>query len=207
MRLYHCVKNERTGIFGCRSTLDAVQYLHKHDIVHRDLKYVFCFYNLDPAANNADPRIFCTGRENQTAMSLSLTLACKFSKENCFIDELNLTCQFRAKHLHSADEQLHSLAGSFGYVAPEVLLKQGHGKPVDIWSTGYFNLHFFRSVSNLSGQGSSPMSFFADTPLFVLMMSKYLSRKLQQLKLNFTIDIGRTYQRKVCLFIFYSIIG
>lgn len=143
MRLYHDVKNERTGIFGCRSTLDAVQYLHKHDIVHRDLKYVFCFYNLDPAANNADPRIFCTGRENQTAMSLSLTLACKFSKENCFIDELNLTCQFRAKHLHSADEQLHSLAGSFGYVAPEVLLKQGHGKPVDIWSTGYFNLHFF----------------------------------------------------------------
>jgi len=41
-----------------------------------------------------------------------------------------------AKHLQSADEQLHSLAGSFGYVAPEVLLKQGHGKPVDIWSTG-----------------------------------------------------------------------
>jgi calcium/calmodulin-dependent protein kinase I len=41
-----------------------------------------------------------------------------------------------AKHLHSPDEQLRSLAGSFGYVAPEVLLKQGHGKPVDIWSTG-----------------------------------------------------------------------
>jgi calcium/calmodulin-dependent protein kinase I len=41
-----------------------------------------------------------------------------------------------AKHLQSADEQLHSLAGSFGYVAPEVLLKKGHGKPVDIWSTG-----------------------------------------------------------------------
>jgi calcium/calmodulin-dependent protein kinase I len=41
-----------------------------------------------------------------------------------------------AKHLHSPDEQLHSLAGSFGYVAPEVLTKDGHGKPVDIWSTG-----------------------------------------------------------------------
>ncbi|KJA13407.1 hypothetical protein HYPSUDRAFT_220869 [Hypholoma sublateritium FD-334 SS-4] len=41
-----------------------------------------------------------------------------------------------AKHLHSPEEQLHSLAGSFGYVAPEVLLKQGHGKPVDIWSIG-----------------------------------------------------------------------
>ncbi|KAK7694152.1 hypothetical protein QCA50_001332 [Cerrena zonata] len=41
-----------------------------------------------------------------------------------------------AKHLHSPDEQLHSLAGSFGYVAPEVLNKKGHSKAVDIWSTG-----------------------------------------------------------------------
>jgi serine/threonine protein kinase len=48
-----------------------------------------------------------------------------------------LTCRFlSAKHLHSPDEQLHSLAGSFGYVAPEVLNKVGHGKAVDIWSTG-----------------------------------------------------------------------
>ncbi|KAF5309518.1 hypothetical protein D9619_012404 [Psilocybe cf. subviscida] len=41
-----------------------------------------------------------------------------------------------AKHLHTPEEQLTSMAGSFGYVAPEVLLKQGHGKPVDIWSIG-----------------------------------------------------------------------
>ncbi|KAF8897991.1 kinase-like domain-containing protein [Gymnopilus junonius] len=41
-----------------------------------------------------------------------------------------------AKHLHSPDEQLHSLAGSLGYVAPEVLTNKGHGKPVDLWSVG-----------------------------------------------------------------------
>ncbi|PFH46839.1 hypothetical protein AMATHDRAFT_68963 [Amanita thiersii Skay4041] len=41
-----------------------------------------------------------------------------------------------AKHLHSPEEQLHSLAGSLGYVAPEVLNKVGHGKAVDIWATG-----------------------------------------------------------------------
>ncbi|TFK70883.1 Pkinase-domain-containing protein [Pluteus cervinus] len=41
-----------------------------------------------------------------------------------------------AKHLHSTGEQLHSVAGSFGYVAPEVLTKKGHGKPVDIWAIG-----------------------------------------------------------------------
>ncbi|KAI9059591.1 Pkinase-domain-containing protein [Trametes sanguinea] len=41
-----------------------------------------------------------------------------------------------AKHLHTPEEQLFSLAGSFGYVAPEVLNKKGHGKAVDIWSIG-----------------------------------------------------------------------
>lgn len=45
--------------------------------------------------------------------------------------------RFSAKHLHSPEEQLHTVAGSFGYVAPEVLNKKGHGKPVDIWSIGY----------------------------------------------------------------------
>ncbi|KAJ7080649.1 Pkinase-domain-containing protein [Mycena belliarum] len=41
-----------------------------------------------------------------------------------------------AKHLHASDEQLTSLAGSPGYVAPEVLGKTGHGKAVDVWCTG-----------------------------------------------------------------------
>ncbi|KAJ7035178.1 CAMK/CAMK1 protein kinase [Mycena alexandri] len=41
-----------------------------------------------------------------------------------------------AKHLHTPSEQLTSLAGSPGYVAPEVLKKAGHGKAVDVWCTG-----------------------------------------------------------------------
>ncbi|KPV72679.1 uncharacterized protein RHOBADRAFT_55761 [Rhodotorula graminis WP1] len=40
-----------------------------------------------------------------------------------------------AKHIED-NESLTSLAGSPGYAAPEVLLKQGHGKPVDLWSAG-----------------------------------------------------------------------
>lgn len=41
-----------------------------------------------------------------------------------------------AKHLDSPDEQLKTMAGSFGYAAPEVMMKKGHGKPVDMWSLG-----------------------------------------------------------------------
>lgn len=82
-----------------------------------------------------------------------------------------LTRFFSAKHLHTPEEQLHSLAGSFGYVAPEVLNKKGHGKAVDIWSTGCVSAHppaAFPEESQVN-RGvaiveSSPTSCSADTP-------------------------------------------
>ncbi|SMN18972.1 similar to Saccharomyces cerevisiae YFR014C CMK1 Calmodulin-dependent protein kinase [Maudiozyma saulgeensis] len=41
-----------------------------------------------------------------------------------------------AKRLKSKDESINKAAGSLGYVAPEVLTSNGHGKPCDIWSLG-----------------------------------------------------------------------
>ena len=41
-----------------------------------------------------------------------------------------------AKHLDSPDGVLKTMAGSFGYAAPEVMMKKGHSKPVDMWSLG-----------------------------------------------------------------------
>lgn len=41
-----------------------------------------------------------------------------------------------AKMLDKENEVLTTMAGSFGYAAPEVMLRKGHGKPVDMWSLG-----------------------------------------------------------------------
>jgi calcium/calmodulin-dependent protein kinase I len=41
-----------------------------------------------------------------------------------------------ARHLTDENEILTNVCGSFGYAAPEILAKKGHGKPVDMWSLG-----------------------------------------------------------------------
>ena len=38
--------------------------------------------------------------------------------------------------MDSEDQVLTTMCGSYGYAAPEVLLRKGHGKPVDMWSIG-----------------------------------------------------------------------
>lgn len=41
-----------------------------------------------------------------------------------------------ARMLENPGEILTTMAGSFGYAAPEVMMRQGHGKAVDMWSLG-----------------------------------------------------------------------
>jgi calcium/calmodulin-dependent protein kinase I len=41
-----------------------------------------------------------------------------------------------------------SMAGSYGYAAPEILLQTGHSKPADMWSLGYLpTLIYFRNAN------------------------------------------------------------
>lgn len=84
-----------------KQVLEAVDYLHQHDVVHRDLK--------------PENLLYLTRAPDSDLVLADFGIA---------------------KHLDSPDGVLKTMAGSFGYAAPEVMLKKGHSKPVDMWSLG-----------------------------------------------------------------------
>lgn len=127
----------RSSFWPVRSILSGVLYLHEHDIVHRDLKCVSC----DPPSGTALIAFSQTRKHPLPHQSPRQRHCHRRFRNACLVPppfeaHYSHSVEYRAKHLHTPDEQLHSLAGSFGYVAPEVLNKGGHGKAVDIWSTG-----------------------------------------------------------------------
>ncbi|UZJ56735.1 hypothetical protein CBS101457_006055 [Exobasidium rhododendri] len=84
-----------------RAILSAIQYLHHHQIVHRDVKPENILYR--------------TEAEDANVVLVDFGIA---------------------RHLNAEDEILTNVCGSFGYAAPEILSKKGHGKAVDLWSLG-----------------------------------------------------------------------
>ncbi|XP_064625162.1 microtubule-associated serine/threonine-protein kinase 3-like isoform X3 [Lineus longissimus] len=112
-------------------TVLALEYLHNYGIVHRDLKP-------DNLLITSMGHIKLTdfGLSKMGLMSLTT---------NLYEGSIDKDCkQFRDKQVYGTPE----------YIAPEVILRQGYGKPVDWWSLGIILYEFL--------VGCAP--FFGDTP-------------------------------------------
>jgi len=142
---------ERDGSQTMKQVLDAVDYLHQRNVVHRGELHHF--------------------GQGATFM---LTVWQDLKPENLLYltnepDSPLVLADFGiAKMLDKKDEVLTTMAGSFGYAAPEVMLKLGHGKPVDMWSLGVITYTLlcgyspFRSesLSELIDESSSGKIYF-----------------------------------------------
>lgn len=124
--------------FYFAETVLAVEYLHSYGIVHRDLKP-------DNLLITALGHIKLTdfGLSKMGLMSLATNLY------EGYID--SETRQFSDKQVYGTPE----------YIAPEVILRQGYGKPVDWWSMGIVLYEFL--VGCVPFFGETPEELFAHT--------------------------------------------
>lgn len=124
--------------FYFAETVLAVEYLHSYGIVHRDLKP-------DNLLITALGHIKLTdfGLSKMGLMSLATNLY------EGYID--SETRQFSDKQVYGTPE----------YIAPEVILRQGYGKPVDWWSMGIILYEFL--VGCVPFFGETPEELFAHT--------------------------------------------
>ena len=109
----------------------AVDYLHNYGIIHRDLKSENILITKDGHIKLTDFGLSKIGLMSHTTSILE-----------CYLDKE--TRQFN-------DMQVF---GTPYYIAPEVILRQGYGKPVDYWSMGIILYEFL--------VGCVP--FISDTP-------------------------------------------
>lgn len=109
---------EKDAAETIRQVLDAVNYLHDNNVVHRGMSpgltrwKVNSYILVDLKPENL---LYLSPDPNSSLVLADFGIA---------------------KMLDSKNEVLTTMAGSFGYAAPEVMLKKGHGKPVDMWSMG-----------------------------------------------------------------------
>jgi len=125
--------------FYFAETVLAVEYLHSFGIVHRDLKP-------DNLLITALGHIKLTdfGLSKMGLMSLATNLY------EGYIDDKE-TKQFEDKQVFGTPE----------YIAPEVILRQGYGKPVDWWSMGVILYEFL--IGCVPFFGETPEELFAHT--------------------------------------------
>ncbi|KAJ1643298.1 Calcium/calmodulin-dependent protein kinase type I [Coemansia asiatica] len=77
--------------------------------------------------------------------------------ENCLLrqegsDDL-VIADFGMARVLNDNQQLTSLCGTPGYMAPEMLLRTGHGRPVDMWAVGVIALFVLTGVNPFQGAG------------------------------------------------------
>ncbi|XP_048477161.1 microtubule-associated serine/threonine-protein kinase 3-like, partial [Rhincodon typus] len=112
-------------------TVLALEYLHNYGIVHRDLK-----------PDNL--LITSMGHIKLTDFGLSR------------IGLMNMTANLYEDHIEKDTREFidKQVCGTPEYIAPEVILRQGYGKPVDWWAMGVILFEFL--------VGCAP--FFGETP-------------------------------------------
>uniref|UniRef100_A0A1I7T4Z8 non-specific serine/threonine protein kinase n=2 Tax=Caenorhabditis tropicalis TaxID=1561998 RepID=A0A1I7T4Z8_9PELO len=126
-------------------TILAIEYLHSYGIVHRDLKPDNLLITAMGHIKLTDFGLSKIGLMNRTTLVAE------------GYDAVAETQQFQDKQLCGTPE----------YIAPEVILRRGYGKPVDWWALGIILYEFLVGI----------VPFFGETP--EALFSKVISEEVE----------------------------
>jgi len=136
---FGCFPEEMAKIYIAEIIL-ALQYLHGHGIIHRNLKPDNCIITQDGHIKLTDFGLSVYGLQD--------TIHSDLLKDELLIQEHN------DKKLITRKEKAYSCVGTPDYLSPEVLIGKGHDEAADFWSLGAMAYEFLTGLP----------PFTADTP-------------------------------------------
>jgi len=105
--------SENIAVVVIQQLIVALEYIHEHGVVHRDLKLSNILLALPDITSRSDDNC---GQDDKA-----------------FIKICDFGLAIKKEH---PDEEHYTLCGTPNYIAPEIASQHAHGYPADLWSIG-----------------------------------------------------------------------
>jgi len=134
------ILTEEETRFYMAELVQAVQAVHKHGYIHRDLKPDNILIGADGHIKLSDFGLCTSGAESHLSSFYNTVLSKNFKHA---IDQSNQSMrpmkgglERRSSWNRIRKAMSYSTVGTSNYMAPEILLEQGYGPEIDWWSVG-----------------------------------------------------------------------
>lgn len=107
--------SETIAVVVIQQLILALEYIHEHGVVHRDLKLsniLLARPDINISSNSSDS---------------------DYENDKSFIKICDFGLAIKKEH---PDEEHYTLCGTPNYIAPEIASQHAHGYPADLWSIG-----------------------------------------------------------------------
>uniref|UniRef100_A0A6B2L2Q8 non-specific serine/threonine protein kinase n=1 Tax=Arcella intermedia TaxID=1963864 RepID=A0A6B2L2Q8_9EUKA len=132
------ILSEAETRFYITELIEAVQAIHRHGYIHRDLKPDNILIGADGHIKLSDFGLCTSGAESHLSSFYNAVVPSNFDKAKQSSTEIKTkpSLERRNSWKRMRKTMSYSTVGTSNYMAPEILLEKGYGPEVDWWSVG-----------------------------------------------------------------------